>query len=95
LYNVQFSNKARRYFNKLKDKKLKEKFKILIYDEIAIDPVIIGEKKKGKIENFYATGFNYKGCTYRVAYEVIETSIILILLVGAHENFYEKLERVY
>ncbi|WP_317913404.1 type II toxin-antitoxin system RelE/ParE family toxin [Carnobacterium maltaromaticum] len=77
-----------KYLKKIKDRKLKEKFVSIIYDEIANDP-FTGEQKTGDLKGFWTMGFT----TYRVAYMIIEDAVIPILLVGTHENFYEELKR--
>lgn len=38
--------------------------------------------------------FNFKGKAYRIVYEVFsEDRLIVVILVGPRENFYEKLKR--
>ena len=91
-YDIKPSKNVIKYLKKIKDRKLKEKFVSIIYDEIAKDP-FIGEQKTGDLKGFWTMGFTHNKTTYRVAYMIIEETVIPILLVGTHENFYEELKR--
>ena len=93
MYEVKFSSKAKKYINKIKDKNLKIKFIDIIFDKIATNPFDAGEIKKGDLVNIYSTGFNYNGISYRISYKVNNNKIVLILIVGSHENFYNELKR--
>lgn len=53
-----------------------------------------GERLHGKLSRFYSLHFNHNGVQYRLAYEVDpRKKVVLVLLVGPRENFYQKLDR--
>lgn len=94
-YSVKFgSNKPKKYLKKLKDKKLKKRFSDLIYKDIAIDPYS-GDPKEGNLATIYTKKLWYQRTQYRVGYTIKEDgTIIIILLIGTRENFYEELRRL-
>lgn len=91
-YDVQPSKQVVKYLKKIKEKKLREKFVSVIYDEIATNPYS-GEQKSGDLTNIWTKGFIYQKTSYRIAYVIEEDCVIPILLAGTHENFYEQLKR--
>lgn len=58
---------------------------------IVRDPVI-GEAKKGDLSGIYVHKFDCVNQLFLLAYEYDPTTRVL-LLVGAHENFYRNLKR--
>jgi len=95
MYQVNFSSQASKYFKKLKDKQLKAEFLEAI-KKISENPYI-GEMKKGDLSGIYGLDVRYDGINYEIAYliEEIEGKIVVIILAGTRENFYEELKRYY
>lgn len=52
------------------------------------------EKLSGPLSDCYSWHFTFKGTHFRIAYKVFsKEQLIVVILVGPHENFYEKLKR--
>lgn len=76
-------------------KKLHSNQKKLLDDAIRViqaDPHQ-GESKRGDLLGVYVFKFKINQLDWLLAYEVIDEEIILLLLVGPHENFYRDLKR--
>lgn len=91
MLDYKLSLKAERYFKKLKDKALKQRY----YDAIIAirtNPDI-GTLKKGNLKGIFGYNVYYDGINYEIAYEVIEKDgkLILVILAGSRENFYNEL----
>ena len=84
---------AARYLKKLKEKPLKDKFKATI-DQLLLDPYL-GDPKTGELSGVYCCDIFYNKTNYELAYTVIEENgeIVVIILAGTRENFYEELKR--
>lgn len=93
-YQIYLEPQVKKYLKKMKDKKLKERFITLIFDEIALSPKTIGQQKKGNLSEYWVANLRYQKTDYRIAYTIIDEKIIPILLAGTHENFYEQLKRM-
>lgn len=93
MYEVQFSSAAERYFKKLKEKGLKDAYRAAI-DRLSADPHI-GLAKHGDLSGFYGYDVRYAGVNYEIAYVIYEegTRLIVVVLAGSRENFYEQLKR--
>ncbi len=91
--NVRFLPPAAKFIKKLKDKKLKELYKIAI-DEICED-YTVGKKKLGDLSGIYGYDIYYNKTNYEIAYtvEYVGDEIIVIIMAGTRENFYEQLKR--
>ncbi len=91
--NVRFLPPAAKFIKKLKDKKLKELYKIAI-DEICED-YTVGEEKLGDLSGIYGYDIYYNKTNYEIAYtvEYVGDEIIVIIMAGTRENFYEQLKR--
>lgn len=90
---VKFASPAEKYLKKLKDKPLKKLFRAAI-DEICDNPDI-GEEKTGDLKGVLTYGFRYNKTDYRIAYTVenIDDELVVVILAGTHEGFYEYLKR--
>ena len=90
---VIFLPPAQKYLKKLKDKKLKEQFKEAI-DKIR-DDYTVGELKNGDLSGIYCYDVYYNKTNYEVAYkvEIIDNTIIVVIMAGTRENFYNELKR--
>jgi len=84
---------AARYLKKIKEKPLKDLFQQTV-DMILEDPSI-GEAKTGDLAGVYCADIYYHSCNYELAYTIETTpdQIIIIILAGTRENFYEDLKR--
>lgn len=90
---VKYSPAIEKYFKKLKDKKLKEKYKNAI--DLITKDYRIGNLKTGDLSGIYSYDIFYNRTNYELAYSVrVENDeIIIFILAGTRENFYEELKR--
>lgn len=91
---ITYLSPARRYFKKLVEKQLKEAYLEGIR-AIRSDPSI-GEQKQGDLRGIYGYDISYQGRNYEIAYRVEENeegALIVVILAGTRENFYEALKR--
>ena len=95
MYEVKISSQAAKYFKKIKDKQLKQSFLTAI-NKISENPYI-GSRKKGNLAGLYGFDVRYDGINYEIAYliEEVNGKLVVIVLAGTRENFYEELKRVY
>lgn len=90
---VRFLPPAAKFIKKLKDKKLKALYKNAV-DAICKD-YTIGEEKTGDLKGIYGYDIYYNKTNYELAYTVerINEEIIVVIMAGTRENFYEQLKR--
>lgn len=90
---VRFLPPAARFLKKLKDKKLKTLYQEAI-DKIREDHTV-GTAKVGDLSGIYGYDIFYNKTNYELAYRVeyVEDKIIVAILAGTRENFYEELKR--
>jgi mRNA-degrading endonuclease RelE of RelBE toxin-antitoxin system len=90
---VRFMPPAARFLKKLKDKQLKALFQEAI-DKIIKDPTI-GDPKTGDLSGIYGYDIYYNKTNYELAYriELVEDTIVVVIMAGTRENFYEALKR--
>ena len=90
---VRFLPPAARYLKKLKDNKLKRLYQEAI-DRIREDHSI-GEAKQGDLSGIYCYNIFYNKTNYELAYRVecVNDKIIVVIMAGTRENFYEELKR--
>ena len=88
---VRFLPPAARFIKKLKDKSLKLLFQEAI-DKIRVD-YTVGEAKTGDLSGVFGYDIYYK-TNYELAYmvEYLEDEIIVIIMAGTRENFYDQLK---
>ena len=90
---VRFLPPAAKFIKKLKDKNLK-----LLYQE-AVDKIrsdyTVGEAKTGDLSGVYGYDIYYNKTNYELAYtvEYQEDKIIVIIMAGPRENFYDQLKQ--
>ena len=90
---------AAKYFKKLKDKQLKDKFKNAI-DEILENP-LIAEEKHGDLKGIRSYDIYHNRTNYELAYrleyirnkESGKTDVVVVIMAGTRENFYDQLKR--
>ncbi|MEZ3454464.1 MAG: type II toxin-antitoxin system RelE/ParE family toxin [Oscillospiraceae bacterium] len=90
---VRFLPPAAKYLKKLKDKKLKALYQEAI-DRIREDHTV-GEAKTGDLIGIYGYDIFYNKTNYGLAYRVEYTDekIIVVIMAGTRENFYDELKR--
>lgn len=90
---VRFLPPAAKFLKKLKDKKLKSLYQEAI-DKIREDHTV-GEPKNGDLSGIYSYDIFYNKTNYELAYRVeyIEDKIIVVIMAGTRENFYDELKR--
>lgn len=93
MYEIRFTPAAEKYFKKLKELKLKDAYQKAL-QAISQDPYV-GEKKRGDLNGVYGYDVRYAGVNYEIAYTIYEQNgqLIVVLLAGKRENFYEQLKR--
>lgn len=84
---------AAKYLKKIKDKHLKKAFQNAV-NEILLNPQI-GSPKTGDLSGIYGYDIYYNKTNYELAYqiEVIDETVVIVILAGTRENFYEQLKR--
>ena len=84
---------ARKFIKKIKDKRLKKKLEEAVL-EIQKNPTC-GTAKKGDLQGIYGFDVYYNKTNYEISYtiEVIDEEIIVVIMVGTRENFYEEIKR--
>ena len=90
---VRFLPPAAKFFKKLKDKKLRTLYQEAI-DNIRIDHTI-GEQKTGDLSGIYGYDIYYNRTNYELAYRVeyVDDKIIVVIMAGTRENFYDELKK--
>ena len=97
--SLRFSPIAAKYFKKLKDKKLLNLY-IKAIDKILDNP-FIGSEKTGDLKgircyDIYHSKTNYE-LAYCIEYATVkgkdEPQMIIVILAGTRENFYDELKR--
>ena len=94
MYEISYSKPAERYLKKIKDKQLLVAFKKAI-DELKKNPYI-GSQKTGDLRGIYGYDVKYSGVNYELAYRIYEEEnrLVVVILAGTRENFYEELKRL-
>lgn len=90
---VRFLPPAAKFLKKLKDKKLKKLYQEAI-DEICAD-YTVGEAKTGDLSGIYGYDIYNNKTNYELAYRVeyVDDEIIVVIMAGTRENFYDELKR--
>ena len=94
MYEISYSNAAKRYLKKVKDKQLLSAYKTAI-DTLKSNPYV-GTQKVGDLRGIYGYDVKYNGVNYELAYRIYEDygKYVIIILAGTRENFYENLKRL-
>ena len=98
---VRFLPPAAKFIKKIKDGKLKKLYQQAIV-EICLNPMV-GEEKSGDLTGIRGYDIYYNRTNYELAYTVEyrqnedngETEIVVVVLAGTRENFYEQLKRYW
>ncbi|MBE6892350.1 MAG: type II toxin-antitoxin system RelE/ParE family toxin [Ruminococcaceae bacterium] len=90
---VRFLPPAAKFIKKIKDKNLKDLYQNAI-DKIVEDHTI-GEMKTGDLSGIYGYDIFYNKTNYELAYRVEyeDGKIIVVIMAGTRENFYEELKK--
>lgn len=92
MYKIEFLKPVRRDLKKISH----HARDFIINDslsKIQNDPYT-GIKLRGKFRDYYKYSINFQGVTYRAVYQIYDNEkIVLIIAIGARENFYNKLLR--
>ncbi len=92
MHQIRFLPRAEKYIKKVKDKALKEKIRLGIL-KIQENPYI-GKAKKGDLTGIYGFDVFHNKTNYEIAYQIYENrQIVVIILVGTRENFYDELKK--
>ena len=76
------------------DKTVIKEFKEKHIQAIADDPYGVAKWLKGILRIFWVYHFTVKGVSYRVAYQIFQDKLLIVLIAfGARENFYKELEK--
>ena len=92
---VIYKPQAKKFLKRIREKTLKQRLKDAI-DEITIDPHGVGDPKKGDLQGVYGYDVHYQKTNYEIAYKIErdqEGNVIIIILAGTRENFYNELKR--
>lgn len=90
---VKYSSAIEKYLKKLKDKQLKLKYKTAI--ELITQNYKVGDLKTGDLRGIYSYDIFHNKVNYELAYtvEITEDEIIVFILAGTRENFYDELKK--
>ena len=91
MYTLHFMPKAEKFLKKLKNDNLKSLFKES-FKKISQNPYI-GQPKKGILNGILCYDVYYDKTNYEIAYRIYENKIVIVILVGTRENFYNLLKR--
>ena len=84
---------AAKFLKKLKDKKLKALYQQAI--DLILQDHTVGEPKTGNLSGIFGYDIFYNKTNYELAYtvEYREDKIIVVIMAGTRENFYDELKR--
>lgn len=92
-YELELLPKAKRYVKSLKRQPqlfnlIKENLHLLTQNPF------VGNKNKGDLQDVYSIDFRYEKTIFEIAYIISdERKVIIIILIGSRENFYNELKR--
>jgi len=89
---VRFLPPAAKYLKKIKDKNLKKLYQNAV--DAIVEDHTIGETKHGDLSGIYCYDIFYNKTNYELAYRVeyVDNKIIVVIMAGTRENFYEELK---
>lgn len=93
MYKLKFLPGARRYFKKVKDKRLKSAFRRALL-AIQSNPYS-GQAKTGDLRGLYGFDVYHDKVNYEITYRIYtnDDHIVVVILAGTRENFYQELRR--
>lgn len=91
MYEIKISSAAKKDIKALPRQVQKELAKHL---DILVSNPNTGEQLKGVLRGFWKYAFIVRSTDYRIVYQIsAKEAIILLIMVGARENFYDRLNR--
>lgn len=91
-YKIQAPGVVRRDLKRL-EKALQEEIRRKHFPEIKEDPFQV-YPLSGEFHGLRSYHFSYRGTDYRIVYEILKKEeIILVLMIGKREGFYQALRR--
>ena len=86
---------AAKYLKKLKDKRLKKLYEEAI--KAILENPLLGEEKKGDLKGVRGYDIYYNRINYELAYtiEYVDNTVVVIIMAGTRENFYDQLKRYW
>lgn len=90
-YEITIPNRVKKYIKKIKDKRFKAMIVKTIFEDIPNHPDR-GTPKTGDLSGIYVWNLTYQKTAYRIAYTFVDEQLIVIILAGSHENFYQRLK---
>lgn len=90
-YQFRIKTPAKKYIKKIRNKQLKKMYEEA-FAAVLQDPYISGDMKRGDLAGIFVYSFSHQKTEYRLAY-IIEENMVVFLLAGTHENFYQELKR--
>lgn len=93
MYKLKTLPAVDRFFKKVKEKGLKDKFKEAL--NIILSDPFTGELKTGDLVGIYSYDVYYNKTNYEMAYRIYEDEgeLVVVMLAGTRENFYDGLKR--
>lgn len=90
---VRFLPPAAKFLKKLKDKKLKALYKDAV--DMIVQDHTVGTAKTGDLLGIYGYDIYYNKTNYELAYRVeyVDNKIIVVIMAGTRENFYDELKK--
>lgn len=93
MYQPEFHPKVDKDLSKF-DKNLKKDIRDKHIPKILEDPHRAGKSLSGKLAGLKSYSFTAHRTEYRIVYDMLEEKVIvLFLMIGSRENFYERLLR--
>ncbi len=91
MYSIKLSTSAKKDLRKLPSR-VQEEIKYIHTQRIQDGQY--GIRLKGELKRYWKYAFQYKGVAYRIAYEIKQdVLLIIIIIIGTRENFYKELKR--
>ena len=91
---ILFLGPAMKYFKKLNDKQLKQKYEDAI-NEIRNEPEI-GERKVGDLAGIWGYDVYHNAVNYEITYYLAENDqgeVVVVIMAGTRENFWDAIKR--
>ena len=94
MVQLLFLPPTEKYFKKLRDKELKQKFKTAL--EAICEDSFAGSEKTGDLSGLFGYDVYHNRTNYEIAYRVYkltDRSKIIVIMAGTRENFWDILKR--
>lgn len=94
---LEINPPAKKFLKKIKEKTLQQKFRNAL-EEILQSPFEAANAKRGNLSGVYGYDVYHNGTNYEIVYMIQkdeEGHLVIIVLVGTRERFYEQLKRYW